>query len=340
MNFWEPIFGHMDKEAFPDYTGSICDQEEISKCHFKIEKLDNLSQHKAKKLLFKNVDFSGRKSIETEPYRFIFDDCEFIFCSFRRTTFDNVSFRHCRFEKTAFALCTFNDCEFRGCKFNDIGISGNTTVFKNTYIESYELLKSVYLNKNKAILEKNNTTRIRQRSKLEKTKMVVARKLTTMAPVRYDLENLTKSIEIARLQEIRFDIFDSIFKILESKKLWKKIIGFGKLTASVLSYVTVSIFGKMSGWGQELGKALIIGFFVVLGFSFIYSNIIFHDSLSFTQAMFRTFEYLLLFGYTKYSFADISSIGRVVIFINSVFGMLWFAVMFPIIINKMRPDDD
>jgi hypothetical protein len=339
-NYWEPIYGHLNTKKMAEYNGILCDQKNISNCHLCIGMIDRINRHKVKEVQFKNIDFSGRRPIDKEIYKFYFDNCTFELCSFRGTIFDKISFRDCKFIKSAFAFSTFNNCEFRKCEFQSIGISGNTTIFTDTYIESYELLKAVYLNRNKQILKSNHTSLLRQKSQLEKTKMIIARKLTTMAPVRYDLEILPRSIKLARLQEIKFDIFDSIYKIVNEKKVLKKLSGVMKFVTSSVSYLTVLILGSMGGWGQELGRALLIGVVVVLAFSCIYSNIIFQGSLSFTQALIRTFEYLFLFGYTKYSFTDVSAVGKLVIFSNSVFGMFWFAVMFPIIINKMRPDDD
>lgn len=117
--------------------------------------LNNKSKYQ--NCIFETIDFIGKLCPE-KTKTITFNNCVFKNVSFIGTILDNIKFQECTFEKTTFSLSTFNNCEFRDCKYKDIGISGNTTIFNDCYIDSKKLLSNVYLNRDKELLKEKNTT--------------------------------------------------------------------------------------------------------------------------------------------------------------------------------------
>ena len=110
-----------------------------------------------------------------------------------------------------------------------------------------------------------------------KQNTVIARKLTKMAPVKADFEMNIKSIKTARYYEIESRLRESLYYILKGNKL-AKIKNFIQLIYCIIEYLITFLFGWLSGWGQKVGKASIIGIIALFSFTIIYYNILMIDA--------------------------------------------------------------
>ncbi|NTU74008.1 hypothetical protein HGB07_07685 [Candidatus Roizmanbacteria bacterium] len=286
--------------------------------------------------IFDCVNFFGELRGEK---RIKFNDCEFKKVSFAGSVFCGVLFRRCLFDETSFSLSTFNDCEFRDCYFKQISASGNKTIFRNTYIESEKFLSDMYLNTDKELIERKGSSFSLQRSEWYKTKSVLARQIMQMPPVGNDINVLISCVEMARCLEVKYDMYRTVYEICDdSGGCKKKLLLVAELLFSLIEYLVINIFGWLTGWGYKIGKVVVIGGFMFLLFAIIYNNYIYIDD-GILRNVLRSFEYGLLFGYTKYDYKCFSEIALWLHFLNSLAGMFWFSALIPVIINKMSNDD-
>ncbi len=336
-NYWEPVYNPSQndliekilcKNDFDETTGwkeLIIDLKSFLDLY---SKYDNYT--------FNTVDFSG--TLEPEKTKSIsFSNCTFQNVSFSGTIFKNIKFQKCKFDKTTFSLSTFESCEFRDCQYIDIGISGNTTIFNDCYIDSKKLLDNAYLNEDKNLLKEKNTTPLYQKYRHIKTKSVIARKIMSMPPVMNDLSMLIQSISVARNYETKASIYGNLNHIM-TESFWSKIPYILSVFFPILEWIIINIFGWLTGWGYKIGKTTFIGIFGIVIFSLIYNLYVFEDK-SYIENLLKSFEYWFLIGYTKYSFQDLSIYTQLIIFCNAFFGSIWFASLIPVVFNKMSKDD-
>jgi hypothetical protein len=332
-NYWEPVFG--------SYSGplEVCDADfdtvtGVQKVRVSLERYGTRTIFEG--LRFSDVDFSGE--FDGGARKATFKDCFFERCSFRGSEIKNTKFTNCKFLCTSFSLASFSDCEFRDCLYEKIGFSGNTTRFQNVYIDAGKFLKAAYLQRNTSVLRENKTNLLHQSYRLEKTKSVLARKLLSMRPVKDDVDMYTRGIKTARWYEITSKIKESVhFVVLGPVK--NKLQRIINLICYSVELVVVLFFGWLSGWGQKIGKAVFFGVVTIVAYGFLYSQFLTNE-VSSGEAFLRSFEYMLLFGYTKYPLKDLDAKTQWIVFSNSALGMVWFAALIPSIINKMGPQDD
>jgi len=337
-NFWEPTYDPNAKEyKFWDATPeNIIHSKGIQKYIVKLGIFKNAKINYLTDFTFEDVDFID--TLEGEQRKFTFKKCRFKGCSFRDAKFINVKFTECIFELSTFALGFYSNCEFRNCSYKKIGVSGNAMQFEECYINPELFLKDLYLNSKLDILKENQTTLQYQKFQQAKTKAVIARKFTEMKPIRSDIEYHILSIKTARRLEVLLNISQSYYYLLNGKKV-DKVKNFFNFLFSSLEYPVLIFYGWLSGWGYKIGKVVFIGLAVILLFSIVNNFLIFQDS-SFSDSILKTLEYWLLFGYTKYDFKIIPEGFQWLIFLNSVFGLIWFSAIIPIIINKLGKSNE
>lgn len=290
------------------------------------------SKQKYKEYTFDTVDFLGKLEPE-ETGTITFTECTFKNVSFIGTTLKNIRFQKCKFLKTTFSLSTFYNCEFRNCKYEDIGISGNTTTFDNCYIDSEKLLKNTFLNQDKILLKKYNTTPLYQKFKHFESKSTLSRKIMSMSPIVNDLPMLIKSISVARNYEANASIYKNIYYFTKEPVI-KKILYISYLLLAILEKIVINAFGLATGWGYRIGRSTFLGISGIIIFSLIYKYFIFKE-LSYIEVLLRSFEYWFLIGYTKYTFDCLDIYDQLIIFTNAFIGLFWFASLIPVIFNKM-----
>ena len=337
-NYWEPIYNPTIKQFDiwkPD--GIVLEQTTgIKEVSFNIEIFKTLQLKRLTDKSFENVDFGGE--LDGGQRKFTFKSCSFNYCSFRDTILTNIKFTNCKFNHTSFTFGKFVNCEFRDCLFVKIGISSNATYLDNIYVNPMTFLKDFYLITNKSVLKENNSNVLFQWYMLERTRSNIARKLAEMPSIRRNIDFHIYSIKSSRKYEILSWLKRSIYYVIKGSLL-QKAKNFINLIYYSLEYPTIMFFGWLSGWGNKIGKTLLIGLISLLVLSTINNCIIFKDD-SFISSVLKTSEYWLLFGYTKYDFNVIPENYQWIIFGNSVLGMIWFAAIIPIIINKLGKSDE
>jgi len=337
-NYWEPIY-EPDAREYIEWQATGEDLRHtkgIKKLIVNLETIKESQFTHLSEFTFENIDFTG--SLDGEQRKFTFRKCIFRKCSFRGAIFINIKFTACEFDYTTFALGYFRDCEFRNCTYNQIGVSGNSMTLENCYIDPELFLKNLYLNANSDVLDENHTSLQYQKFQQAKTKAVIARKLTEMQPIKNDIEFHILSIETARKHEV-LAYFDESFYNLFYGKDKAKIKNLFNLIFSFLEYPIIMLFGWISGWGYKIGKTIFLGIFCISIFAIINNALIFQsDSIS--ASLLKTLEYWLIFGYTKYDFTLIPKNFQWLIFLNSFLGMIWFAAIIPIIINKLGKSNE
>jgi hypothetical protein len=335
-NYWEPIYEPHEQpyascgiditqfEHLPSLERYIIDLAFFNNLKFILNKS------------FSRIDFIG--SIDGGRTTKKFENCTFFMCSFRTTNFSNIKFTSCTFDRTTFSMASFKNCQFRNCIYKEIGISGNTTSFEDVYIDAEKLLSSIYLCKDKALLKERKTNRLYQKMRLMKTKSVVANNVLSMKPVKADIDMLIKGIRTSRKYESTSKLEESFYNLVRGEKKAKLKNLFNALFY-FLEIPIIFYFGWLSGWGQKVGKAILIGLITTIIFAFLYT-VFLVPQISFSEALLRSIEYLLLFGYTKYYFIESNTIGNTLIFLNAIIGMLWYAALIPSVINKLGKEDE
>lgn len=335
-NFWEPIYDPNEKEYklcaippedfdhIPAIDRYVINWEYLSTKTFLEDKT------------FTRIDFIG--NIDGDKLTKTFRNCQFVLCSFRSSEIKNIKFSNCNFDRTTFSLARFINCEFRNCQFHNIGISGNATQLENIYIDPEELLKNLYLCKDKDLLKERKTNIQFQKMMQMKTKSVIARKILTMKPVKADIDMLIRAIRSSRKYETKSKLAESLYNLKTQNFIqkWKHLLNF---VYYILELPVLCFFGWLSGWGQKAGKTVLFGICGIFLFALFYAFIGYPKSTN-SDSLMKSIEYTLLFGYTKYPFVNNNRLTNTVVLINAIFGMLWYASLIPIIINKLGKDDE
>jgi hypothetical protein len=337
-NFWEPIYEPNIKifdiwKATPDEIRHL---KGIKRLIVNLSIIQDSNSSHLSEFLFEKVDFIG--FLDGGQMKFTFRKCNFTKCSFRNTEFTNIKFTECIFDHTTFALGYFKNCEFRNCTYKQIGVSGNSMILEDCYLDPKLFLESLFLNKDLSVLKEKNTNLQYQKFQQTKTKAVIARRLTEMQPIKNDIEFHILSIKTARKYEILSSYSESYYFVTHGK-FFDRFKNLFNLIYSMLEFPVIMTFGWLSGWGYKIGKTIFIGLIFISLFSFINYGLIFKCD-TYSESVLKTFEYWLLFGYTKYDFNLIPHNFQWLIFVNSFLGMIWFAALIPIIINKLGKSNE
>lgn len=337
-NYWEPVYNPSIKQFdiwSPDST-VLQQTTGIKEVSFNIEICKDLQLNHLTDKTFEFIDFNGE--LDGGQRKFTFKDCNFNYCSFRETKLTNIKFTNCEFDHSTFTFGSFSNCEFRDCAFKKLGISSNATYLDNVYVNAVSFLKDLYLMSNKEILKENNSNILLQWYMLGRTKSNIARKLAKMPSIRRNIDFHILSIKTSRKNEIISWLKRSIYLIIKGS-ITQKVKNLINLIYYLLEYPTIMFFGWLSGWGNKIGKTISLGFLTLLVLSYINNYLIFTEDY-FITSLLKTSEYWLLFGYTKYDFSSIQHSHQWILFSNSVLGMIWFAALIPIIINKLGKNDE
>lgn len=297
----------------------------------------DLSTEKSAKIIpevtFTNCDFKGKSCTF-----FLFKNCNFKFCDFGLSTFRKAKFTNCTFEKTSFTQATFFDCEFRDCKFKEIGVSGNSTILEKTLITNpRDFIRSAFTNTEN--LPKGKT-KIEQKAKLEETKSTISRIILYNLSKEGSERTFYEAIKANNIQESKSKIWMSCFNIYNSaknskkvyKKSWEIIANALSLTGGIIDIAILYIFGSINSWGASLARPAIFGFLVALCYAQAYQMIL---QIDLQDALRRSIEIMLLFGYTSYSSKESTYPLTALMLSNALLGVAWYVVMVPTIVNKL-----
>jgi hypothetical protein len=336
-NFWEPIYSPENDNKYQKWEISDENIGTITGKKKSWVQIDDFAKVKTKRIRdfkFDYVDFIGN----FDDSYMTFNECTFTCCSFYRSSWKNIKFRDCMFQNTSFSISKFENCEFRDCKFNNISISGNEMKFINSYIEPQHFIAAATTNLDPDILHEQNVLPEYQSYRLEKTKSSVARMLLQMKPIKNDIDTYVQAKRIARKSESFFQIKKHFYEI-KAGKLKAKFFGVIGILLCFIEFLFISTIGWLSGWGLKTGRALILGLICTILFALYYHFYLFQPD-SFVKSYLRGLEYWFLFGYTRYDISSLSLINKIVVFLNSLLGLFWFATILPVLIEKMGKENE
>jgi hypothetical protein len=94
----------------------------------------------------------------------------------------------------------------------------------------------------------------------------------------------------------------------------------------------LSASGLVNEWGRSIGRALLVGAAIVLGFFILY---VIADAHVTGSNFLAAIEITLLFGYTKYALLNSPLWLQVTECLNALLGLWWYAVLVPTVVNRI-----
>ena len=244
-----------------------------------------------------------------------------------------MKFTGCKFRRCSFSTARFEDVQFIDCTWQEIGISSGEMHFKGVLITNpEEFVASAYTNLDRDTLAQRSTTPEHQKYRLEGTKAKVARTILSNLQGLYDDRAYYRSVKTYARQTLISRIADSSYLANHERIGLRKIWHIGAASALRLELTVLTLSGQVNEWGRSIGRALMVGFAIVVAFWIIYWLLGAHSPGS---NLLASVEITLLFGYTKY--ASIASDLRLQVLecVNAFFGLWWYAVLVPTIVNRI-----
>lgn len=278
---------------------------------------------------FSSCDFKGDFSF----CKLTFVDCIFELCDFEDSIWKLAKFTGCKFLKCSFSTARFEDVQFIDCKWQDIGMSSGEMHLKGVLITNPEdFVHAAYTNLDKDTLAQNSTTPEHQRYRLEGTKAKVARTILSNLQGLYDDRAYYRAVKTYACQTLTARIAESNYSAKHESSTLRKIFYVAAAGALRLELSVLAASGRVNEWGRSIGRALLVGLAVVLSFWFIYTILGAHSPNS---NLLASIEITLLFGYTKYASTANNLYLQIVECVNAFFGLWWYAVLVPTIVNRI-----
>lgn len=287
---------------------------------------------------FSTCDFDGVFA------KIVFSKCNFIDCDFA-SVWKYVKFNECTFTRCSFTMATFRYCKFSDCEWQEISVSGSETKFEDTVINNPRtFIAATYTNLNSDVLKNNNKVSSYQKYRHEHTKAKLSKRLydnsqkSSDESIYYDCVRLylTQCLD-SKIYEVKHHIENGGGGFL--KTLYLR----GKQLVFTAEKKIISLSGWVNGWGGSLMRPAMLGVFLILVFSIIYSaelnpgKII--DASSFfgvyLSSLLMAIDVTLLFGYTKHLRDDSAVTIQWLGILNAVLGLWWYAIFVPTVINRI-----
>lgn len=278
---------------------------------------------------FDNCDFDGEFVGDISTSEITFKKCKFSKCDFGGSVWRGVKFSECTFDKCSFTLAEFQDCIFYECQWADITLSGTETKLPNTLISNPgSFIASAYTNLDKSVLNRNNTYPAHQKMRLEGTKAKFSRTLLKNAENHGDEDAYFGALKTYLNQSLKSKIKKSIHELLYGKKQFKHVLNW---FSACLEILLINITGSLNSWGKSIARPTIIGLLLTLIFGLLYGYL----QSDYKQGMIKSFDITFLIGYTKQSLTVDSAKMQLLYGVNAFFGLWWYAVLVPTIINRI-----
>lgn len=289
-------------------------------------------------ITFSECDFRGK----FERNIVQFQNCTFALCDFGGSEFHNDKFTSCTFIDTSFTLAKFFNCQIRNCKFERIGASGNETQLLSTDLTN----PGEFIDATTTNLEHlpDGVRPEYQRLRLQQTKGTLSKVI---------LHNLSKegadfsyydAVKSAQLHGALADRATAILSKPEydrearrtSKSTflakWQNLTATASSLMATSEYWTLRIVGAMNGWGRSITRVFLFGILFAILLSVARQSF---TALSWGSSILQTVEIFLVFGYTKYSFVEDSSVKSALDFLTAIVGLGWYAVAVATVISKV-----
>lgn len=281
------------------------------------------------KVNFSECDFIGETTVTRLTFKAFFFEKVY----FGYTRFSNTKFQNCTFSHSSFSMAYFENCQFIDCKFIDISFSGNETLFINSQVDSDRMIKAGYTNLDKAVLESKGTTPEYQISRFEKTKAKFSKMLLNSLSNNTDDDLYYTAVKTHLLSRARSRIakYEYDRNHLSPTK-WKKITSYFKVKAAKIELYILIISGFINNWGNGLLRSIMFGIGIILLFSAYYWL---EFGTSIIGAFIKSIDITLLAGYTKHVTKDTPTLAQCIMLSNMIFGLWWYAIVIPTLINRI-----
>ena len=278
---------------------------------------------------FEECDFNGEYISEAPRQEISFGKCTFTRCDFESSVWRGVKFSECRFDKCSFTLSEFQDCIFYQCEWVDITLSGTATKLPNTLISNpSKFINSAYTNLDKEVLSENKKDPDYQKMRLEGTKAKFSRLILKNAENHGDDDAYYDAVKTYLNQSLRSKIHVSIYEIKKKKGYFRQGLN---LFAAFFELLILNISGTVNCWGKSIARPAIIGISITLLFGVIYGVMLSDLKLG----LIKGFDITFLVGYTKHSEKTTPIYMQLLYGTNAFFGLWWYAVLVPTIINRI-----
>lgn len=332
-NYWEPVFApSTDVGGFQEFTWDTkhapAFKMGVCAAHILKKLAEEKQRYTLNDLTFDTCDFVGDFGFT----RLTFKSCKFTNCDFQDSKWNGTKFSKCQFNKTSISTAHFNEVDFIDCNWRDTGVSSGEMTFTNISMNNPgDFISSIYTNLNEAVLSQNGTTVIYQKFRLEGTKAKIARMLLNnlhSSPdddsyyegvKTYTIQNLT-----AKIMKIDYDKFSEFW--------FKKILFFFIKKGLQIELNVLQISGWVNAWGGSIGRPFTVGIGLICTF-FVFYQFLFEIK---GHALLAAFEITLLFGYTKYASVADDLLLQVFYALNGVFGLWWYAIFIPTVVNRVN----
>ncbi|MFZ2854004.1 MAG: pentapeptide repeat-containing protein [Rhodocyclaceae bacterium] len=333
-NFWEPIFSQNALESFPSFdwkTNNItgiyrqtCDANQLK------ELRESTHLPVLRNFKFSECDFLG--IFDLGP--FAFKDCTFNLCDLGRSTWRNIKFQNCKFLSCTFTQSTLDSCQFTKCIWEKIGFSGTETHIRNClFTNPAEFVYAGYTNLDPQILSRQQgdlSKATHQVMRLEQTKLKISRLILNSQETQGNDTEYYQSIKTyltlsvdAQIAEVRHELFE------KKRPIFDRV----RYLFLHLERLILSASGVVNDWGASLARPALIGVGLVAAFAIYYRFIGIQDSL--LNAFFASFDVTTLIGYTKHANKDGHPFEQLSYMVNMFFGLWWYSVFVPTVINRI-----
>jgi hypothetical protein len=211
----------------------------------------------------------------------------------------------------------------------DITLSGTETKLPNTLISNpNDFINAAYTNLDKNLLHRNNTNPAHQKMRLEGTKAKFSRTLFKNAESHGDEDAYFGALKTYLNQSLKSKIKKSTYELIHGKRQFKHGINW---FSAWLEIFLINITGSLNSWGKSIARPAVIGIILTLFFGFFYGYL---DN-NYRQGLIKGFDITFLIGYTKHSLTSESTNMQILYGANAFFGLWWYAVLVPTIINRI-----
>ena len=360
--FWEVIYDEkIDLSEFKLLKINDINAKKCNGDHFKnyvidisFEKINSTTTENIKKLskrlIIENTHFDSCDIIGNNGgCKITFKNCKFSKVYFGYSILNDINFENCSFFECSFSLTRFYRCIFdEKCKFKKISISGGKTNFVNCAIDAENLLYNTFRYATREYCSIQGLDYKEQQYRMFSSLVKLSR-------------NILSSVSSVGDDDIYYKAIKSLFKLKieerqrkreynstpskEKRKIFDLILPLLNFLLSFTFPIEKAIlnsFGFINGWGGSFIRCIFFGFLIFFSFSLYYiiescffSKI--NESVFFiiSKGMIKSIDITFLAGYTKYTTAGDEPLKQFVNLLNMMFGLVWYAVSFPTLINKI-----
>lgn len=341
--FWDVIYANNSATLTP-HNWDFRNNKGPAKLLFEAQtllaliKAQAIKNYTCRDISFSVCDFEGRFEGEEITFR----KCKFTKCDFGGSFWKGAKFSECEFVSCSLTMVEFESCQFYACQWKYISISGTETKLSNTLISNPgDFINAAFVCQDPAILTPKNKTPDYQFMRHENTKAKIARSIWKNCENYGDEGAYYSALKTAVNQSLKARIFEAKYNFLKRKSMTSN---FSIMLGCLFEYGILNVSGFINKWGQSIVRPAFIGLLITLFFGACYAispGIDVPESVQKdTQSMVlygivQGFDITFLIGYTKYANFKLPLGEQAIYALNAFFGLWWYAILVPTVINKL-----